>query len=440
MADAPKTDSTAPFRLMDLPNELIRAICFDDGLKGKDLKSLRLVNKHISEFASDSFAEFYLESFTVVMTRSSIQAFIDISRHPRFSRYVHTVNISPVYAFSEGLAALVRNLTPVLMQTDQKKEKCEPGPKEVCFYTNRYFAEKRLSDRDAEWMLGAAFAVLAKRDQHLGLAFDVGESNPVGAKGYLYHRYSNEFGNDDRIWALSWKETIHTTIKAIHQQGCNINGLSIEGVQLGSYRWKSTLCPDEIEAELATVCRQLESITINFDFGDIKATLFCARRILSAATNLKHINLGAVSDDFHSLTKYQVLDCIPSPSIESVSLLAFAINQLDLMRFLAKHQAAIRGITLRNCRLQGSWESLAVWVRDHLPKLDHLEMDGVWDRLDDVAGWVQRGPLIKIVPGEDMKARINEILKDGRQKEIKEAEANKDAGAREEVRCCSRAF
>lgn len=81
-------------------------------------------------------------------------------------------------------------------------------------------------------MLGAAFAVLAKRDQHLGLAFDVGESNPVGAKGYLYHRYSNEFGNDDRIWALSWKETIHTTIKAIHQQGCNINGLSIEGVQL----------------------------------------------------------------------------------------------------------------------------------------------------------------------------------------------------------------
>ena len=201
----------------------------------------------------------------------------------------------------------------------------------------------------------------------------------------------------------------------------------------GSYRWKSTLCPDEIEAELATVCRQLESITINFDFGDIKATLFSTRRILSAATNLKHINLGAVSDDFHSLTKYQVIDCISSPSIESVSLLAFAINQLDLMRFLAKHQAAIRGITLRNSRLQGSWEPLVVWVRDHLPKLDHLEMDGVWHRLDDVVGYVQEGPLIKIVPGEDMKARINEILKDGRQKEIKEAEANKEAGARGEV-------
>lgn len=246
--------------------------------------------------------------------------------------------------FPEGLAALVQNLTPVLMETDQKKEKSEPGPKEVCFYTNRYFAEKRLrspGDRDAQSMLGAAFAVLAKRDQHLGLAFDVGEPNPVGAKGYLYNRDSNEFGNDDRIWALSWKETIHTTIKAIHQQECNINGLSIEGDQLGSYRWESTLCPDEIEAELATVCRQLESITINFDFGDIKATLFSARRILSAATNLKHINIGAVSDDFHSLAKYQVLDCIPSPSIESVGLFGFAINQLDLMRFLTKHQAAI---------------------------------------------------------------------------------------------------
>lgn len=87
---------------MDLPNELIRAICFDDdGLKGKDLKSLRLVNKHISDFASDSFAEIYLESFTVVMTRSSIQAFIDISRHSRFSRYVHTQYLACL-RFSRG--------------------------------------------------------------------------------------------------------------------------------------------------------------------------------------------------------------------------------------------------------------------------------------------------------------------------------------------------
>ncbi|THY36299.1 hypothetical protein D6D01_00571 [Aureobasidium pullulans] len=229
-------------------------------------------------------------------------------------------------------------------------------------------------------MLGTAFDALAKRDQHLGLAFDVGESNPVGAK------------------------------------------------DLGSYYWKSTLCTRGIEAELATVCRQLESITINFDFGGLKPTLLSAKRILSAATNLKHINIGAVSDEFHSFADTQVLDCIRSPSIESVGLLAFAINQLDLMRFLAKHQAAIRGITLRNCRLQGSWKSLVVWVRDHLPKLDHLEMDGVWDRFDDVAECVQGGPLIKIVPREDMKARINEILEDERQKEIKETEANKEAG------------
>ncbi|TIA20417.1 hypothetical protein D6C80_02393 [Aureobasidium pullulans] len=432
MADTPKTDSTAPFRLMDLPNALIRAICFDDGLKGKDLKSLRLANKHISEFASDSFAEFYLESFTVVMTRSSIQAFIDISRHPRFSRYVHTVNISPVCASPQGLIVLVQDLTPGPMETDRKKKRSEPGHKEFCFYKNRYLAEKRLrSSGDAQKMLGTAFDVLAKRDQHLGLAFDVGESNPVGAKGYLYNRDSNEFGNDDRIWAHIWKETIQITIKAIYEYECNINRLSI--VQLGSYNWKSNVWTRGIEAELATVCRQLESITINFDCGGLKLTLLSAKRILSAATNLKHINIRAVSDEFHSFANAQVLDCIRSPSIESVGLFAVAINQLDLMRFLAKHQAAIRGITLRNCRLQGSWESLAVWVRDHLPKLDHLEMDSVWDRLDDVAGWVQRGPLIKIVPGEYMKARINEILKDGRQKEIKEAEANKEAGARGEV-------
>jgi hypothetical protein len=318
------------------------------------------------------------------------------------------------------------------METDKRKKKAEPSHKEVCFYTNRYFAEKGLrSSGDAQKMLGTAFDMLAKRDQHLGLAFDVNESNPVGAKGYLYNRPFNEFDNDDRIWAPIWKETIQTTIKAIHEHECKINGLSIEGAQLGSYHWISILCTREIEAELATVCRQLESITINFDIGGLEPPLLSAKRILSAATNLKHINIGAMSDEVHSFANTQVLDFIRSPSIENVGLLA--VNQLDLMRFLTKHQAAIQGITLRNCRLQGSWESLAVGVRDHLPKLDHLEMDCVWDCLNDVAGYVQEGPLSKIVPGKDIKARINEILEDERQKEIKEAEVNKEAGARGEV-------
>ncbi|THV90069.1 hypothetical protein D6D26_09547 [Aureobasidium pullulans] len=282
------------------------------------------------------------------------------------------------------------------METDRKKKRAEPSHKEVCFYTNRYFAEKGLrSSGDAQKMLGTAFDMLAKRDQYLGLAF---EGNPVGAKGYLYNRPFNEFGNDDRIWAPIWKETIQTTIKAIHEHECKINGLSIEGAQLGSYHWISSLCTRGIEAELATVCRQLESITINFDIGGLEPPLLSAKRILSAATNLKHINIGAMSDEVHSFANTQVLNFIRSPSIEN-----------------------------------GSWESLAVWVRDHLPKLDHLEMDYVWDCLNDVAGYVQGDPLIKIVPGEDIKARINEILEDERQKEIKEAEVNKEAGARGEV-------
>ncbi|THZ18619.1 hypothetical protein D6C91_05441 [Aureobasidium pullulans] len=395
---------------MDLPNELIRAICFDDGLEGKDLKSLRLVNKHISEFASDSFAEFYLESFTVVMTRSSIQAFINYQDTPA-SVAMYTRQYLACLRFFRGSRSVV------LMETDRKKKRAEPSHKEVCFYTNRYFAEKGLrSSGDAQKMLGTAFDMLAKRDQYLGLAF---EGNPVGAKGYLYNRPFNEFGNDDRIWAPIWKETIQTTIKAIHEHECKINGLSIEGAQLGSYHWISSLCTRGIEAELATVCRQLESITINFDIGGLEPPLLSAKRILSAATNLKHINIGAMSDEVHSFANTQVLNFIRSPSIENVGLFA--------------HQAAIQGITLRNCRLQGSWESLAVWVRDHLPKLDHLEMDYVWDCLNDVAGYVQGDPLIKIVPGEDIKARINEILEDERQKEIKEAEVNKEAGARGEV-------
>ncbi|THY22839.1 hypothetical protein D6D00_06571 [Aureobasidium pullulans] len=98
--------SSALFRLMDLPNELIKLVCSHADLSIYDLMALRRTCKLTREFSSDKFAERCFFSITVLMARSSLRAFIELSQHPRFGPFVKWIAISPTFASAEGLRVL----------------------------------------------------------------------------------------------------------------------------------------------------------------------------------------------------------------------------------------------------------------------------------------------------------------------------------------------
>lgn len=81
--------SSALFRLMDLPNELIKLVCSHADLSVYDLMALRRTCKLTREFSSDEFAGRCFHSITVLVARSSLLAFIELSQHmdQHFSNY-----------------------------------------------------------------------------------------------------------------------------------------------------------------------------------------------------------------------------------------------------------------------------------------------------------------------------------------------------------------
>ncbi|KAG9604109.1 hypothetical protein KCU77_g3705, partial [Aureobasidium melanogenum] len=85
-----------PTSFSSLPPELVTKICCDSTFEKEDLIALRLTSKsqgiHLS--ASKEFARRYLKDIKLVYTRHSLQAFMEICKHPVYGSAVQEVQLS----------------------------------------------------------------------------------------------------------------------------------------------------------------------------------------------------------------------------------------------------------------------------------------------------------------------------------------------------------
>ncbi|KAG9859303.1 hypothetical protein KCU98_g156, partial [Aureobasidium melanogenum] len=142
---------------MDLPNELIKMICNNKEFKLKDLKALRLTNKLLCEYVTNRFGIDAFFEVTVVMSRPSLQAFVDISQHPRFGARISFVDVSPMLTSENGVVTC--------------------SLEDMRMYMNRELGERHVRAGDVERMFGIAFEAFAKREQHIHLAITDNETN-----------------------------------------------------------------------------------------------------------------------------------------------------------------------------------------------------------------------------------------------------------------------
>ncbi|THY70988.1 hypothetical protein D6C95_10292, partial [Aureobasidium pullulans] len=305
---------SALFRLMDLPNELIKLVCSHADLSVYDLMALRRTCKLTHEFSSDELAGRCFHSITVLMARSSLRAFIELSQHPRFGPFVKSINISPTSASAEGLRVLPSATIPLAHET-------HPGFEDVVdafvlgaqsldimrTYLNRFREENELkTDGSAEQMLNIAFKAFAERKQDIRLSFSDQETNAVGAKHLLPNR---DFG-ERTVWHLEWKETIARTIKAAFKQGCTIVEIALHETGRKDAQNNSSCCTDDIEQELASVCAQLTCLTVDFEHRDIETTSRSIERMVSAVKDLPWLYLHQIAwiKDNLPCLKYLELD------------------------------------------------------------------------------------------------------------------------------------
>lgn len=384
---------------MDLPNEIIKEICRRPELERNDLRALRLACKDLCEFTSDDFANRCFGKITVLIARSSLRAFNDLSHHPRFGSAVKQVNISPKSILRGCLLH-----QPVIYQT------FSGDPEVLRSFLNRSHEERELTDgKYVERMLSAAFKAFAQRQQSIGIQFLDDESNAVGARNLM----TDKPFHVDWLWHSDWKTTFERTMRAVSSQGCKITDLLLDQ-QDGYLSCDDTgLCTDGVETQLSSVCSQLSSLEITFHHEDIESTAQSIKRIVSASKALKHLHMWDMG-----LIQYSIGDHLPnilrnvaSTSLETITFAMTYITEPELLAFLSRHRGTLRELKMvESSRLVGSCMSLIAWVKDNLHSLECLELNQVcdlhnapdWDHKEAKSCWVTHD--------EDMQACLADIL------------------------------
>ncbi|THV88246.1 hypothetical protein D6D29_00093 [Aureobasidium pullulans] len=433
-----ETADSALFRLMDLPNELIKLVCSHADLSVYDLMALRRTCKLTREFSSDEFAGRCLHSITVLMARSSLLAFIELSQHPRFGPFVKWINVSPISASAEGLRVLPSATRPLTHETHPVFEGVVDafvlGAQSLDImrtYLNRYREEAQLkTDGSAEQMLNVAFKAFAERKQKICLAFNDEELNIVGAQ----HLLSNLHFAKCTVWYLEWKETIARTIGAAFKQGCTIDRIELCETTRQDARNISACCTDGIEQELTSLCSQLDALDIDFCHQDTETTVRSAKRMVSAAPSLKSLEIYEIGD-YNNANQVHIpgiLKCVASKSLRTIHLGNFQISTSDLASFLARYRHLLYDLQLSYvCLVDGDCMSLIAWIKDNLPRLKELCLEGICDHDEDTL--CQKYSSCMIGVNGDVQTELAKILKDGFPKRVEEVQDQIDGPVETQV-------
>jgi hypothetical protein len=81
--------SEQPFNILGLPNEILVELC--ESAEGHDLSSMRLTCRRLNDAAIKQFAVVNFTERVHVVTPYSIDALINITKHPTFAKYVKTI-------------------------------------------------------------------------------------------------------------------------------------------------------------------------------------------------------------------------------------------------------------------------------------------------------------------------------------------------------------
>ncbi|KAI4755843.1 hypothetical protein E4T52_12055 [Aureobasidium sp. EXF-3400] len=411
MADAIDRHSPATFRLVDLPNEIIREICIRPELETNDLRALRLTSKQLCEIASHRFAKERFRRVTVLMSRFSLRAFIDLSQHAYFGSFVERVNISPV---CDGIPSRPPPTTSVSgnIYRDRVMDV-------VMSCVTRFRKEREpMNDGSAGRMLGIAFKAFAQREQPLQLKICDREFHTIGARDLVYSKAFQQ----NLVWRLDWQTTIEQTIRAITSQGCKVTALLIDGQTRANLVNDSVLHTDNIEQQLSCLCSNLAHLEIEFHDFDIGTTSDSVERMVSTARNLKSLILKRLGmwdySNRHCVPK--ILECVASTSLSTIVLAEFQMSESELLGFLGRQRDALRNLQLHDsCLLTGSCMSLIAWIRDNLPGLVQLEL---WDICDSADHTICAGDEPKrycVRRGHDMQVCLTRILDGKGEKQVK---------------------
>jgi hypothetical protein len=406
-----------PFRILDLPAELIRQICTDSGFDRYGLMALRSTCTLICEFSTEIFDDMCFTGISVLLTRRSLQTLIEISKHPRIKPQIQVVSLTPLRTFPEALPSLLPADSSVYREGDLAKAKA--STKVVNRYLDRYHEEMELEHtKDTVRLLTEASVSLRDYSESLCLVIDDGEKASVGTQG-CFSGALVKFDEEKSVFKLRWKETMGFLVKAIKDSGFRVVRLSLVSGTNADLIGGGQLWDDDLDEDINRLSASLTAFDVDVRTHDPDAVLQSVNQVVSLANSL-----GILTFQRHGAEFYydlpELSDSIAAESLLSINLSNIGCSVSEMTSFLSKYKPTLESLCLSCTHLQGSWRSLVQWIGSNLTSLRTFGMQGVYDEQYQPPDYFVPVLGFHLDEIEDMPTALEKLLAETNHREAKE--------------------
>lgn len=343
----------APFRLLDLPPELLGRVC--DYLSDKQLKRIRLVCNALQTHSMTAFGHRFCDHLIVILHPTSLAIFSDIAAHKQLWKYVRRVSIS-----GERIGQSINTKEDVHKHITLQRGLEESGVDSAILME----AFPRLKNLRTVRVDTEQYQICDDQDNHLGLRCGNQHLQPMSSE----ERARGEDDGYSRIYSL---------VLGVPEKTC------LPKVNLEMAFWA-----DEEDKPKVGAYFDIQSPPWNNEFARRTRNLYFLGGInviwindlLQSAKDLHTLDVVfQLSSVEHTLSYYSYAH-LHWPKLTRLCLGNFVTTHSGFLDFLEAHRNSLEEISL--CLIafvQGTW-SCALTTLSRLPKLRALELDALLER------------------------------------------------------------
>jgi hypothetical protein len=351
-----------------LPNEILAKIM--EFLDAGDCKALSLVNKQISPLATRRIGELRYKTLAVQMSRTSLQALIDICSDAILGRCVEEIVLST----RRGLPSVIEKMSNQYQETlNNSGPDLEHARQILLAYIKGYEEEQALeSSGEGARMLAAALTSLKQRRQTVQIkATDEDDLDFIGGNEF----YKLRLVDWDTDWGTSHlKTSLHIIADAVVSSGCSIDGLDIDHHCHYSNCSLVSDCGIDLNKSVMAVFSNLSKLHLVFSRLPSDQSLAALTRLLLITHQLEDLQLSLGCEDCEVVCSETIVECIDHflrdiyvwENLRILELSNLPISQHTLI-FILRDAVRLKSLCLYGVDLRrGTWIPVALWMREFL--------------------------------------------------------------------------
>ncbi|THX50146.1 hypothetical protein D6D06_08159 [Aureobasidium pullulans] len=355
-------------RSLSLPNEVITMICTDDEISAKDMCAIRITCKELRAIVEKDFAKRCFQDPFVMMTRESLQALVDICKHPVFGPHVRKVQLSN-HRYDPYLLPNIRQTLMDLIS-----------------------AQWTLTESgDALKLLTEAFEILGTTGKPIALAsqqHNLG-SHPIGFTNSFFDVHPTN--SDGRTPVSAMYPTLEILLNAAQAGNCSVAELEV-GVDCSTDygTWPRPDGEESFQQFSKSLLIGVKEFRVGFEWqsqnglhnfttpGYITSLLKCLPKDLKTFVLRSNVDVDGTKY-LSILEAHLTQNCFSvmrANNLESICLSNLCICEESLFRILNLSKKTLISLTLENISLIGDWDVVLSRIAASCCNLQQVSLDG----------------------------------------------------------------